>query len=86
MIKKIYILFKLARKLALSDALKIISKVHQPPLAIKIFFNIFSISLSRKINQNDESSDEEKLCKSIQNMGTTFIKLGQFLATRRYNR
>ena len=23
-----------------------------------------------------------KLCNSIQNMGTTFIKLGQFLATR----
>jgi ubiquinone biosynthesis protein len=82
MIKKIYILFKLARKLALSDALKIISKVHEPPLAIKIFFSIFSISLSRKINLDDKSSDEEKLCRSIQNMGTTFIKLGQFLATR----
>ena len=27
-------------------------------------------------------SDEEKLCKSIEGMGTTFIKLGQFLATR----
>jgi len=82
MIKKIYILFKLARKLALSDALKVISKVHEPPLAIKIFFSIFSISLSRKVNQDDKSSDEEKLCRSIQNMGTTFIKLGQFLATR----
>ena len=27
-------------------------------------------------------SDEDKLCESIQGMGTTFIKLGQFLATR----
>ena len=27
-------------------------------------------------------NDEEKLCKSIEVMGTTFIKLGQFLATR----
>tara|TARA_B100002051_G_scaffold235968_1_gene236739 strand:+ start:72 stop:1478 length:1407 start_codon:yes stop_codon:yes gene_type:complete len=26
--------------------------------------------------------DEERLCKSIENMGPTFIKLGQFLATR----
>ena len=27
-------------------------------------------------------SDEERLCKSIQSMGTSFIKLGQFLSTR----
>ena len=27
-------------------------------------------------------TEEEKLCTSIQEMGTTFIKLGQFLSTR----
>ena len=36
MIKKLIILFIIARKLALSDALKVISKFHQPPLIIKI--------------------------------------------------
>jgi len=82
MIKKIFILLKLARKLALSDALKIVSKIHEPPLIIKIFLGIFSISLFGKTNQNLNLSDEERLCNSIQDMGTTFIKLGQFLSTR----
>ena len=82
MIKKIFILFKLARKLALSDALKIVSKVQELPLFIKIFFGIFSISFFGKKNEDQKLSDEERLCKSIEGMGTTFIKLGQFLATR----
>ena len=82
MIKKIFILLKLARKLALSDALKIVSKIHEPPLIVKIFLGIFSISLFGKTNQNLNLSDEERLCNSIQDMGTTFIKLGQFLSTR----
>ena len=82
MLKKIFILFKIARKLAISDALKIVSKTHEPPLGVKIFFNIFSISFSPKTNQLHNLNDEERLCKSIENMGTTFIKLGQFLATR----
>jgi len=82
MIKKIYILFKLARKLAMSDAIKIVSKIHEPPLIIKVFFRIFSFSFNRGINKNYSSSEEERLCESIQSMGTTFIKLGQFLATR----
>ena len=82
MIKKIFILFKIARKIALSDAIKIISKLHELPLFIKIFFAIFSISFSQKKNENQKSNDEERLCNSIEGMGTTFIKLGQFLATR----
>ena len=80
--KKILTLFKIARKLAQSDALKIIAKVHQPPALVKIFFNILSISFSTNQDQNKVTNSEEKLCKSIENMGTTFIKLGQFLATR----
>ncbi len=82
MIKKLFILFKIARKLALSDALKVISKFHQPPLIIKIFVSLFSISFSKNKRQPNKLNDEEKLCASIQEMGTTFIKLGQFLSTR----
>ncbi len=82
MIKKLFILFKIARKLALSDALKVISKFHQPPLIIKILVSLFSISFSKNKNQSNKLNDEEKLCASIQEMGTTFIKLGQFLSTR----
>ncbi len=82
MIKKLFILFKLARMIAKSDILKIVSKFKKPPLIIKIFFQILSFSFSgqKKININD--TEGEKLSKSLQAMGTTFIKLGQFLATR----
>ena len=82
MIKKIYILFKLGRKLAKSDALKIVTKFKEPPLLIKIIFSIFSLSFikNQKIEQNE--SEAKRLSKSLQSMGTTFIKLGQFLATR----
>ena len=82
MIKKLFILFRIARKLALSDALKVISKFHQPPLTIKIFLSLFSISFSKNNYQSNKLTEEEKLCTSIQEMGTTFIKLGQFLSTR----
>ncbi len=82
MIKKLYILFILARKIALSDAIKVVSKIHEPPIIIKILLKIFSISFIGKNNSHKNLSDEEKLCKSIEGMGTTFIKLGQFLATR----
>ena len=82
MIKKIFTLFKIARTLAVSDALKIIYKFHKPPLFIRVFFKIFSISFDKKKSGNMNISDEERLCKSIQSMGTSFIKLGQFLSTR----
>ena len=81
MFKKIYILFKIARKLSKSEALKVISKIHQPPRLIIFLFNLLSFSLSNT-SRKDAQSEEEKFCNSIQDMGTTFIKLGQFLATR----
>ncbi len=51
MIKKFYTLFKLARKIAVSDALKIVSKIHEPPLTVKVFLNILSINFFSKNNQ-----------------------------------
>ena len=82
MLRKIFILFRIARRLAKSDALEIISKIHKPPLIIKTLLNIFSFSFSKKTDSSNDKSEEDKLCESIQGMGTTFIKLGQFLATR----
>ena len=82
MIKKLFVLLKIARRLAVSDALKIISKTHKPPFLIKILFSILSVSFFSKNNDFQSMKDEERLCKSIENMGPTFIKLGQFLATR----
>ena len=46
MLKKLFTLFKLGRKLAKSDALKIASKFNKPPLGIKILFDILSFSFS----------------------------------------
>jgi len=82
MIKKIFTLFKLGRKLAKSDALTIATKFNKPPLAIKMLFNLLSFSFTKnqQVNQND--SKGKRLSNSLQSMGTTFIKLGQFLATR----
>jgi len=82
MIKKLIILFKLGRKVACSDILNIVSKFKEPPLAIKILFKMLSFSFSPK-KQMDANKDEgERLSDSLESMGTTFIKLGQFLATR----
>ena len=82
MIRKLVILFKLGRKIANSDILNIVSKFKEPPLAIKILFKILSFSFSPK-KQIDLNKDEgERLSYSLESMGTTFIKLGQFLATR----
>jgi len=82
MIKKLYILFKLGRKLAKSDALNIFTKFHKPPIGIKILFYLLSLSFSKKDNSFVNETEGERLSNSLQSMGTTFIKLGQFLATR----
>ena len=82
MIKRLFILFKLGRKLAKSDALKIATKFNEPPLVIKILFKIIGFSFSNNNEINQIENEKKKLSNSLQSMGTTFIKLGQFLATR----
>ena len=81
MIKKFITLFKLGRKIASSDILKIISKFKKPPLAITLLFKLLSISFSSKKKVSNKN-EGERLSDSLESMGTTFIKLGQFLATR----
>ena len=82
MIKKIITLFKIARKLSQSDAIKIISKLHEPPKIIKFFSYLLSFSFSNSKKEGNNLNEGQRLCNSIQEMGTTFIKLGQFLSTR----
>jgi len=79
--KKTFLLFKIGRKLAKSGAINSISEIYNPPILIKIFFFILGFSLKNEEQKKNESSGQ-KLCSSLQDMGTTFIKLGQFLATR----
>ena len=55
--------------------------LNRSPKILKFIFYVFSLGgSSSKITKNISSG--EKLCSALQNMGTTFIKLGQFLATR----
>ena len=82
MIKRLVTLFKLGRKVAKSDVLNILSKFHEPPLIIKILFKILSFSFSSKKGVDPIKNEGERLSASLESMGTTFIKLGQFLATR----
>jgi len=81
MIKKIFMLFKIGRKLALSGAVSSISRFYDIPITIKFVFDILGFSFNKPDNFDNRSSGE-KLCSALQSMGTTFIKLGQFLATR----
>ena len=82
MIKKLITLFKLGRKVAKSDILNVLSKFHQPPLVIKILFKILSFSFTSKNKAYLDKDEGDRLSASLESMGTTFIKLGQFLATR----
>ena len=82
LIKKTILLFKIGRKLAKSEALNIISETYNPPFLIKFFFLIFGFKLSNDPSKHQNKTPGQRLCLSLQEMGTTFIKLGQFLATR----
>jgi len=81
MLKKILLLFKIGRKLSTSGAISSIYEIYKPPVGVKIFFLIIGFSFGEKKNF-DNLTPGEKLCNALQEMGTTFIKLGQFLATR----
>ena len=81
MLKRVFKLFQIARKFSTSGAVGTINEIHQLPSTINLFFNF--ISLGANTNQQySQKKPGEKLCTALQGMGTTFIKLGQFLATR----
>ena len=76
MIKKVITLLKIARKIAQSDLINIISKFHEIPKIVNFFAYILSFSFSQTNKLNYKNiNEEEKLCNSIQEMGKTFIKL-----------
>ncbi len=81
MIKKLFMLFKIGRKLSTSGAISSVYEIYNPPFIIKVFFFVIGFSFGDKKN-NSNLSTGTKLCSALQEMGTTFIKLGQFLATR----
>ena len=80
MLKRVFKLFQIARKLSTSGAIDTINQVHQIPVSINLFFSLISIGSKNTHSQNNKPG--KNLCEALQGMGTTFIKLGQFLATR----
>ena len=74
-------LIKIARKLGSSGALSTINEVYKIPFILKIFFDFINFGSKKKIYEINKTSGQ-KLCDAFEQMGTTFIKLGQFLATR----
>tara|TARA_Y100001970_G_scaffold277038_1_gene380650 strand:- start:6663 stop:8228 length:1566 start_codon:yes stop_codon:yes gene_type:complete len=81
MFKKIYNLFRILRKLSISGSINTLDEIKPVPKSLKFIIYLFSIGSSKKI-ENLQKSPGQKLCQSLEDMGTTFIKLGQFLATR----
>ena len=80
MLKRVFKLFQIARRLSTSGAIDTINQVHQIPGSINLFFSLISIgSKDARLRNNNPG---QNLCEALQGMGTTFIKLGQFLATR----
>ena len=81
MIVRVFKLIKIARKLSISGAVETVDQIYKLPLSIKVFFSLISLGSDKK-KINIEKKPGEKLCAALESMGTTFIKLGQFLATR----
>ncbi len=81
MLRRVLRLFQIARKLSTSGAIDTINQLYQIPVSINLFFSFISIG-SERIQYNIKKNPGERLCLALQGMGTTFIKLGQFLATR----
>ncbi len=81
MFNKLFMLFKIGRKLSASGAISSIYEIYNPPKIVKVFFYLIGFGSQDK-EKNKNLSPGLKLCNALQNMGTTFIKLGQFLATR----
>ena len=80
MLKRVFKLFQIARKLSTSGAIDTINQVHQIPMSVNLFFSLIAIGSKNTRLQNNNPG--QNLCEALQGMGTTFIKLGQFLATR----
>ena len=81
MFKRVFRLIKIARKLSTSGAIDTVNQIYNLPFIINIFFDTISIGSPKKVF-NNKKKHGEKLCLALEEMGTTFIKLGQFLATR----
>ena len=59
MIKRVFRLFQIARKLSVSGAIDTINQVHQIPVSINLFFSLISIG-----SENKRLDSKKNLVKS----------------------
>ena len=69
-------LFKIGRKLSISGAISSIYEIYNPPMTVKLIFFIIGFSFDNKKNIADLPPGV-KLCNALQQMGTTFIIIGE---------
>ena len=64
MLKRVFKLFQIARRLSTSGAVDIINQVHQIPLSINLFFSFISIGTENNQFENNQKPGE-KLCLKL---------------------
>ena len=64
MFKKLFMLFKIGRKLATSGALSSVYEIYNPPITIKILFSVIGFNFENKKNDNNLSPGK-KLCNAL---------------------
>ena len=84
MVKKLFQLFKIARKISCFWRVGHYKSKFMMFLYLQNLFMGFFQSDLVKINSHENKRPGEKLCDALESMGTTFIKLGQFLATNEH--
>ena len=55
MFKKLFMLFKIGRKLSTSGAMSSIYEIYNPPISIKVLFFLIGFNLKNKENTNNLS-------------------------------
>ena len=59
MLKRVFRLFQIARKLSTSGAVETINEIHRLPTSLNLFFNVISLG-SNPQNKNSQIKNEEK--------------------------
>ena len=77
MLKRVFRLFQIARKLSISGAIDTINHVHPIPLTVNLFFSVISIGSERNRLDNKKNPGE-KLCIALQGWELPLLNLDNF--------
>ena len=74
MFKKLFMLFKIGRKLSTSGAISSIYEIYNPPITIKILFFVIGFNFNDKKNNNNLSPGT-KIVQCTSRNGNNFYKI-----------